>query len=174
MAPKQVLSAMINAPRRGSWEIPFAGYPHLMRLLDDVMLMRPAVLLHPLCREFARVSRSRQEQGAARMWHRAFRAYPLSSRCIEAALRPPLQPSRARLTATRPPARARRGPPCGPPLLARPSRPLGCWLLYVLLRFIEAVTDAHVHVCTFTTSGEVFTRQLTCMSRRRKPRGRVD
>jgi hypothetical protein len=52
MAPKQVMSAMINAPTAGSWEIPFEGYPHLMQLFADLRKMRRAVLSHPLCRAF--------------------------------------------------------------------------------------------------------------------------
>ena len=57
------------------------------------------------------------------------RAHPLSSHWVEAARRPPWQPSPGRMTATRPPASARKATPLQPPLLARPSRPCGCWLL---------------------------------------------
>jgi hypothetical protein len=67
-----------------------------------------------------------QVQGAARM---RLRAHPLSSHWVEAARRPPWQPSPGRMTATRPPASARKATPLQPPLLARPSRPCGCWLL---------------------------------------------
>ena len=47
--PKTVLSAMINAPNLNSWRVPFSNCMVLMRLLDDIALMRPSVCLHPLC-----------------------------------------------------------------------------------------------------------------------------
>ena len=53
MKPKQVMSAMINVCDPRSWQIPFGDCPVLMQMLDDVMLMRPAVLQHPLCQPFA-------------------------------------------------------------------------------------------------------------------------
>ena len=58
MAPKQVMSAMINCPNPGSWEIPFEGYTHLMQLFADLRRMRRSVLSHPLCRTFAAALRT--------------------------------------------------------------------------------------------------------------------
>ena len=53
MKPKQIMSAMINSRNTNSWRIPFDPYPTLMQLLTDINLMRPAVLLHPLCTAYA-------------------------------------------------------------------------------------------------------------------------
>ena len=58
MAPKQVMSAMINCPNPGSWEIPFEGYTHLMQLFADLRRMRRSVLSHPLCSTFAAALRT--------------------------------------------------------------------------------------------------------------------
>ena len=59
MKPKHVMSAMINCPNAASWSIPFGGgtagpdCPTVLQLLADLTLMRPSVLLHPLCRDLA-------------------------------------------------------------------------------------------------------------------------
>ena len=47
------MSAMINVDDPDSWRLPFGHYPTLMQLLDDLLLMRKSVLLHPCCRSFA-------------------------------------------------------------------------------------------------------------------------
>ena len=55
MAPKQVFSAMVNCRNPNSWRIPFPSStcPALTACLNDALLMRSSVALHPLCAPLA-------------------------------------------------------------------------------------------------------------------------
>ena len=53
MKAKHVMSAMINVGHPDAWRIPFEHCLTLRQLLDDTLLMRPSVLLHPMCAPLA-------------------------------------------------------------------------------------------------------------------------